>query len=345
MAQGSIFQLPIDRTWNQDGTRSGGAKLSVQLAGTSTATSLFLDAGLTLPCATPASPLVADVNGVFPEIYSTPGVSYKVTLTDANNNPLPGYPADNVPATPSISGTTDLIETAGEAIASGQAVYLSDGSGGRTVGLIYRADLTNAYSSMTVTVGIAPAAIAQGASGIMRINGQVTGLSGLVSGSPCWVNTLGTITTTQPAANARYLGQADSTTSMIVSPFPPPQNLGVGGTTGKANATTFLRGDLSWQSVPTAFNIIGKTANYSANLNDLIEVTSGSGLTITLPAASTATATAYIIGLKNDTANAITVARTGADTIDGGTSFVTNGVQYESYDFVANAAKSGWMVR
>lgn len=92
------------------------------------------------------------------------------------------------------------------------------------------------------------------------------------------------------------------------------------------------------------WNITAQTSNYGANLCDLIDVTSGT-ITITLPAASTCTNTRYAVGVKNDTTNVQTIARAGSDTIDGATSFTTYGVQYESFDFVCNAAKNGWMIR
>lgn len=116
-----------------------------------------------------------------------------------------------------------------------------------------------------------------------------------------------------------------------------------------ASSSTYWRGDNSWAAIANACYgvVVGKTANYGAALCDIVEFTANSGLTLTLPAASTCTATANHIGLKNDVAAAaVTVARTGStDTIDGGTSFTTAGVQYESYDFVCNAAGAGWMVR
>lgn len=97
--------------------------------------------------------------------------------------------------------------------------------------------------------------------------------------------------------------------------------------------------------VPTSDNIIQKTASYAAVVGDLIEITSGSSITITLPALSTVTNNTYKVGIKNNTTSSITVARTGSDTIDGATSFVTSGIQYESYDFVANASRTNWMIR
>jgi hypothetical protein len=227
MAQGTIFQLPIDRTWNADGTKCPGAKLSVQLAGTTTATSLFLDVGLTLACATPSSPLVADANGVFVEVFATPGVAYKVTLTDANNVALPGYPADNVLAVPASSATVDQTETAGVSLTAGQVAYISDGSGGLTPGLLYAADPANQYSSVSPLVGMVPSAITSGSSGTLRISGQVTGLTGLTPGADYYAGNAGTLTSTAPS-NARWIGRADSTTSIVINPNPPPAVAGAG---------------------------------------------------------------------------------------------------------------------
>lgn len=123
---------------------------------------------------------------------------------------------------------------------------------------------------------------------------------------------------------------------------------------GTLTSGTFSGSGASLTSIPfsaltatpaQSWNITGQTASYAAVMGDLVEVTSGSSITVTLPAASTATSSDYRVGLKNDTASVITVAKTGGDTIDGGSSFSTSGIQYESYDFVVNAAKTGWMVR
>ena len=117
---------------------------------------------------------------------------------------------------------------------------------------------------------------------------------------------------------------------------------GAAGSNGYA-LTTNGSGTLSWAAAGCG-TVTGKTANYNAVVCDIVEVTANTP-TITLPAASTCSGTANRVGLKNDTANILTVARTGTDTIDGGTSYTTTGTQYESYDFVCNAAGNGWMVR
>lgn len=144
---------------------------------------------------------------------------------------------------------------------------------------------------------------------------------------------------------ANTLITSDLLNALKLSGVVPPANLG----SGSATSATFLRGDSTYASIPTApcyGVVVGKTASYGAALCDLVEITSGTSITITLPAASTGTAAANHIGLKNDVAAVVTVARTGSDTIDGvAGSFSTFGVQYESFDFVVNAAGTGWMVR
>lgn len=67
-------------------------------------------------------------------------------------------------------------------------------------------------------VGLAPASIASGESGSIRIAGRVTGLSGLTAGVSYYVSTTaGALTSTRPTF-ARLVGVADSTTTLIIVP-------------------------------------------------------------------------------------------------------------------------------
>ena len=65
-----------------------------------------------------------------------------------------------------------------------------------------------------------PNAITSGTSGTFRIGGEVTGLS-LVAGTDYYIGTAGALTSTPPV-NARYMGRANSSTSLIVEANPPP---------------------------------------------------------------------------------------------------------------------------
>ena len=129
---------------------------------------------------------------------------------------------DHIPAVPTLETALDITGTAGEALAIREIAYLSDGSGGQTAGRWYLADADNGYSSSTAgMVAIVTAAIASGATAeVFRLQGRVTGFTALVAGSKYYVSaTAGAITATAPG-NTRAIGQADSTTSLVVSPNP-----------------------------------------------------------------------------------------------------------------------------
>lgn len=191
-------------------------------------------AGTTTPVATYAdtvgtqnsNPIRSDSAGRF-TAYLIAGSGYKFQFESACTPPAHGTilrTADNIAGSAAASSTTDITGTAGVAISAGQAVYLSDGSGGKIAGQWYLADATNTYSSTTLWVGIAPSAIASGSSGTIRLAGSVTGLSGLTVGAVYWIaGTPGALTTTAPA-NVRQVGQADTTSSLVLTanPYPTP---------------------------------------------------------------------------------------------------------------------------
>ena len=89
-------------------------------------------------------------------------------------------------------------------------------------------------------------------------------------------------------------------------------------------------------TLETARSFAANTTALSANTTldsshyaVMVDATSGN-ITITLPAASGCTKRIYIIKKIDSSANTITIARTGANTIDGATSKVIN-VQYAGY--------------
>jgi hypothetical protein len=64
--------------------------------------------------------------------------------------------------------------------------------------------------------------IANGAEGTFRLSGRMEGFSGLTPGADYYLSaTAGAITATAPA-NARYVGRADSISSLIITPNPRP---------------------------------------------------------------------------------------------------------------------------
>lgn len=160
----------------------------------------------------------------------TPGLSYfastvsgaLITPSPANSRFIGNADSANsivIAANPMATSATSALDvpvTAGEAIAAGNTLYLSDGSGGKTAGSAYNGDTGNPYSSSrSVVVGFAPAAISSLASGLMRLGGRITGLTGLVAGTPYYMSAAGAVTAVRPN-NARLMGTADTTTSLDI---------------------------------------------------------------------------------------------------------------------------------
>jgi hypothetical protein len=154
------------------------------------------------------------------------------------------------------------------------------------------------------------------------------------------VNSTGKI----PALTASFFTSLDAST--LISLNASNLSSGTVGTarlgSGSATAASYLRGDQTWTAVCMP-NVVNKVALYTAVLCDFVEA--NGTFTVTLPAASTATNNAAnVIDVKNVGAGVITVARAGADTIDGATSY-TLSTQYQSVTLVANAAGNGWNIR
>lgn len=75
------FTIPVANVG--DGiTPSSGAKLTFSLSGTSTLSNTYSDEALTTAN---ANPVIADANGIFGDIWLSPGIAYKVTLDDKND--------------------------------------------------------------------------------------------------------------------------------------------------------------------------------------------------------------------------------------------------------------------
>jgi len=119
------------------------------------------------------------------------------------------------------------------------------------------------------------------------------------------------------------------------------------------NVTGDITGEMMRDFVDTAF-ALGKptitaiqTADYTAGYGEIVRVdTSGGALQVTLPAA-TGNGSAYVT-LKNvsdDATNAVTCVPSGAETVEGGSSFVVSGARcvqsFVSFDDGVGGA--GWM--
>ena len=254
---------------DSSGKPISGARLLTYIAGTTTPQATYTDVGLLTPN---ANPIIADGAGRIGPIFLPPGQSFKFVFQNPDSSGL--FSQDNVSAVPGSSAGVDIIGVAGETLAPGQAVYLSDGSGGKTAGSWYRADSANAYSSTLNEVAMVPAAIASGASGTMRLEGYITGLSSLTVGTLYYVGTAGALTSSAPA-NRRLVGEADTTSSLVVSANPPIQGLTVAqGGTGATTLTAHgvLIGEGTGAIVATAVGAAGTVLTGVASADPTFQV-------------------------------------------------------------------------
>jgi len=213
MATGTLTPWPRYTVLNAAGKPISGALLYTYTAGTSTPLATYTDVSLLVPN---ANPIVANSSGQVGPVFLSPGSSYKFVFQNPDGSSL--YSQDNIASVPGSAAGIDVTGTAGEALTAGLAVYLSDGSGGKTAGLWYKADSANTYSSTTPEVGMTVAAISAGSAGSIRMSGTITGLAGLVVGSTYYIGTAGALTATAPA-NARVMGVADTTSSLVLFPI------------------------------------------------------------------------------------------------------------------------------
>ena len=219
LAAGQSYTLapsPFQTALDNSGNIINAACVWTYTAGTTTAVTTYSNSTGT----TNANPIIADSAGRF-TVYLAPGSSYRFiyesTPCSAASHGSTLVDRDNIAAVPVSGLNVDVTVTAGATIAVGDVAYVSDGSGGLNAGQVYQADADNTYSSTTaVSVGIATAAISATASGTVRTTGRMTGLSGLTAGEIYYVSaTAGGLTATPPT-NARCVGKADSTTSLIM---------------------------------------------------------------------------------------------------------------------------------
>lgn len=210
------FQVALDNS----GKIINNACVWTYTAGTTTVATTYSD-----NAGTPnTNPIRSDSAGRFTAFLS-PGNSYKYVYESACVPPAHGTTlrtADNISAMPPSGVNVDITGTAGETINAGSAAYLSDGSGSTVAGQWYNADADFAYASTSPEIGFATTAVTSGNSASFRIQGRLTGLTSLSVGGTYYVSaTAGAITSTVPASLPRFVGVADSTTSLIVTPNPP----------------------------------------------------------------------------------------------------------------------------
>lgn len=219
-ATGTIMPTPYQTVFDSNGDPISGACIWTYTAGTTTPVATYTDVNLSVAN---SNPIVADSAGRF-GAFLTQGVSYKFVYETACTAPSHGTTirtVDNIATVPGVAGGIDVTGTAGETFTAGLCAYLSDGSGGKTQGSWYKCDTSNPYSNTLPLIAMVPSAITSGNTGSFRIAGQITGLSSLTVGADYYVSTSGAITATPPNGR-RFVGRADSATTLIVNGNPAP---------------------------------------------------------------------------------------------------------------------------
>lgn len=225
------------------GIASGaGYKIYTYNAGTlDAAVTYSTDAGIAN-----ANPIVANGAGLFGPIYLPVGSSFKFIFKTAADVTV--WTQDGITAVPSPDDAADVSGVAGEDLPITQAAYLSDGSGGKNAGLWYRTDADFPYASTLPTVAYPTTAILLGNAGTFRFDGRIAGFSGLTAGTAYYLATIPGGLTASPPTNARFMGVADSATSLILRPGPQSAAIvragqwtpvvgGSGGTSGQTYTT------------------------------------------------------------------------------------------------------------
>lgn len=223
---GTVMPIPVTQWFDANGDPLNGGKLCSFEAGTSTPLATYSDSSLSVANPNPVVLNAAGrpaVSGNVVGIYLLPR-SYKFQLLTAGsdstcNTGTTIWTLDNVAATPPSNVNLDIAGTAGETLTTGQVAILSDGSSSTTAGRWYRADADATYSSSGATaVGVVVSDATAGTSTSIRLQGRVTGLSGLTGGTTYFISaTAGALTSTAPA-NAMRVGVAESATVLVLTP-------------------------------------------------------------------------------------------------------------------------------
>ena len=262
---GTVSPSPYLTVLDNSGRPVNGALIYTYVAGSTTPATTYADNTLSVS-AQNTNPIVASSAGRY-VAFLVPSRSYKFVVKTAAGVTI--QTVDGVSAIPASAANVDVLGTAGEALTAGQVVYLSNGSGGLSVGQWYKADADAEYSSTLTTVGVVPENITAAASGTIRLSGLITGLTSLSVGSPYYVSSAAggmTVTAPTPPAAVRVIGLADSTTSLILD-VNQPQSVPVGTITMYGGATApagwlLLNGaEVSQTTYARLYAIFGTTYN------------------------------------------------------------------------------------
>jgi hypothetical protein len=223
---GTVAPAPKYTAYDQNGDPLAGGLLSVFAAGTSTPATTYADVALLIPN---SQPVVLDAAGRA-TIFLAPGAYKFEQRTSLATGAVLVWTQDNVSSVAPFNVDLDVVGIAGEILVAGDAVYLSTGSGGTTAGRWYKTDADVVEkSSGAYTVGMVPDAMGIGESGNVRLLGQIVVAGPLTVGAPYFISQVAGQITTIPPANIKFIGQADTSTSLIVGGIAPAAGGGGGG--------------------------------------------------------------------------------------------------------------------
>lgn len=227
-----------------------GGKLFTYISGTTTKQTTY-NSSVISPGNANSNPVVMDSAGRA-TVFLDPTLAYKFVFspsTDTDPPVSPYWTVDGI--SESVTTNLEVTGTAGETIAVGEHVYLSDGTGGLTAGRWYLTDADLAYkSSSAAALGVSLSALSAGQSGLIRTDGIYDAASGLSAGSIYYLSgTAGAITSAVPSTNARIVAQAYSSTAFKIL----------------------------YQSSSTAATFVSGVAGENLTLNDCVYMSDGSG--------------------------------------------------------------------
>lgn len=231
MATGTVMPMPKYSAFDNNGDPLVGGLLFVYAAGTSTPATTYADVDLLVPN---TNPIVLDAGGRATVFLAAGSYKFEQRTSIATGATLV-WTQDNITATGSGGGGgggADIIATgvAGEDLLADELCFLAIGLDGTVNGRWFKTDSDfPSKSTEAYTVGFAVSDTPLGATGTFRIYGQMSFLSPLALGSPYFAGaTPGTIVNVPPA-NARFIGQANTTNSLIVGTVQGGSAAGGGG--------------------------------------------------------------------------------------------------------------------
>lgn len=210
MALGTNAPVARQQFFDDNGDPLANGLVYYRQAGLETLATVYYDANMT---AAQPNPVELDSAGRA-EIWLPEG-SYDVAVHTADDVLM--YETLGVAAVAPFTVDTSLEGVAGESIPGNSAVFMSDGTGGRTAGRWYKGDSgATATSTTPVLVGWVAVGFNAGTTGHVRYRGIEDNISGLTAGTTYYIGSGGLLTATPPA-NARVIGVALTSTALVLT--------------------------------------------------------------------------------------------------------------------------------